>query len=131
MLFARRPSGLVAALAFLLASGPLHAADTQTYNVTVSGTASGEVEAALRASSQLVTLAGSGPIPAFALISRARSDIARVQTALDSFGFYQNSVNITVADQPLEDPELPGRLDAMAPGATVAVKIAVDRKSVV
>jgi translocation and assembly module TamA len=125
MLFARRPSGLVAALAFLLASGPLHAADTQTYNVTVSGTASGEVEAALRASSQLVSLAGGGPIPAFALISRARSDIARIQTALDSFGFYQNSVNITVADQPLEDPELPARLDAMAPGEAVAVKIAV------
>ena len=125
MLFARRPSGLVAALALLLASAPLHAADTQTYNVTVSGTTSAEVEAALRASSQLVTLAGGGPIPAFALISRARSDIARVQTALDSFGFYQNSVNITVADQPLEDPELPARLDAMAPGAAVTVKIAV------
>ena len=59
MLFPRRPSRLVAALAFLLAPGPLWAADTQNYSVTVSGTASAEVESALRASSQLVTLAGS------------------------------------------------------------------------
>ncbi|HWU56466.1 MAG TPA: BamA/TamA family outer membrane protein [Rhizomicrobium sp.] len=112
-------------MAFLLVSARLHAADTQTYSVTISGTESAEVEAALRASSQLVTLAGGGPIPAFALVSRARSDIARIQTALDSFGFYQNSVNITIADLPLEDPELPGRLDAMAPGVAVTAKIAV------
>lgn len=125
MLFARRPSRLVAALAFLLAPGPLQAADTQTYSVTVSGTSSAEVEAALRASSQLVTLAGSGPIPAFALVSRARNDLARIQTALDSFGFYQNSVSITVADLALEDPELPARLDGMAQGVAVPVKITV------
>src|SRR4051812_37785437 len=111
-------------LAFLLLAGPAAAADQQSYTVEITGAGPAEIEA-LRASSQLVSLAGGGPIPAFALIGRARSDIARVQTALDSFGFYQNSVNITVADQPLEDPELPARLDAMAPGVAVTVKIAV------
>ena len=72
--------GWVAA-ALLLVSGPLYAADPQSYGVEISGADGGEVEAALRASSQLVTLAGSGPIPPFALISRAREDVARIQTA--------------------------------------------------
>src|SRR3954471_6328026 len=114
MWFARRPLGWIAALAFLLVSGPLHAADPQSYGVEISGVDGGEVEAALRASSQLVTLAGSGPIPPFALISRAREDVARIQTALDSFGFYQNSVSISIADLSPDDPELPIRLDAIA-----------------
>jgi translocation and assembly module TamA len=73
----------------------------------------------------LVTLAGSGPIPAFALISRARDDVARIQTALDSFGYYQNSIRITVADLSPDDPELSARLNAIAPGAQAVVKIAV------
>jgi len=112
-------------LALLLVSGPLRAADPQSYGVEISGADGGEVEAVLRASSQLVTLAGSGPIPPFALISRAREDVARLQTALDSFGFYQNSVSISIADLPPDDPELPVRLDAIAPGTQAPVKIMV------
>ena len=125
MLFARRPLAWIAALAFLLLPGHAGAADQQSYGVAISGADRGEVEAALRASSQLVTLAGSGPIPAFALINRARDDVARVQTALDSFGYYQNSVSITVAELSPDDPELAARLDAIAPGTQAAVKIAV------
>ena len=112
-------------MAFLLVSGSVHAADPQTYSVAISGTNSAEVEATLRASSQLVTLAGSGPVPAFALINRARDDVARIQTALDSFGFYQNSVNISIAGLPPDDPELPARLDALAVGTQAPVKITV------
>src|SRR5258706_6440833 len=125
MLFTRRPFGRVAALAFFLLSGPVQAADPQSYVVAVSGVDAGEIEAALRASSQVATLTGGGPVPAFALISRARKDVARIQTALDSFGFYQNNVSITIADLAPDDPDLPARLDAIAPGTQAAVKIMV------
>jgi len=121
----QRPSLRIAALAFLLVTGPVAAADQQTYSVEISGAGSAEVEAALRASSQLVTLAGAGPIPAFALTNRARGDVARIQTALDGFGYYQNSVSIAIAGLSPDDPELPGRLDALAPGTPAVVKIAV------
>jgi translocation and assembly module TamA len=125
MEFPRRSFGQIAALACLLVSGSVHAADPQTYSVAISGTNSAEVEATLRASSQLVTLAASGPVPAFALINRARDDVARIQTALDSFGFYQNSVNISIDGLAPDDPELPARLDAIAAGTPAPVKIAV------
>ena len=112
-------------LAFLLLANPAAAADQQSYTVAISGAGAGEIDAALRASSQLVTLAGAGPLPAFALVNRARSDVARLQTALDSFGYYQNSVSIAIAGLKLDDPELPARLDAIAPGTKAIVTVAV------
>ncbi|HEX4637842.1 MAG TPA: BamA/TamA family outer membrane protein [Rhizomicrobium sp.] len=112
-------------MSLLLLTRPATAADQQSYAVDISGAGPAEVEAALRASSQLVTLAGGGPIPAFALINRARGDVARIQTALDSFGYYQNSVSIAIAGLSPDDPELPARLDAIATGTKAAVKIAV------
>jgi translocation and assembly module TamA len=122
---AGKSPGLAAALAFLLLAGPAHAADPQSYTVNISGAPSPEAEAALRASSQLVTLAGTAPVPPFALVTRARDDVARLQTALDSFGFYQNKVAVTIAGLATDDPELPARLDGIAAGtaATVAVKV--------
>jgi translocation and assembly module TamA len=115
----------VGLLALFLLAGPAAAADQQTYTVEIAGAAGGEIDAALRASSQLVSLAGAGPLPAFALINRARSDVARLQTALDSFGYYQNSVIIAIAGLSPDDPELPARLDGLAPGAKTPVRIAV------
>jgi translocation and assembly module TamA len=122
---AGRSPGLAAALAFLLLAGPVYAADPQSYTVDISGPPSGEADAALHASSQLVTLAGTAPVPPFALVTRARDDIPRLQTALDSFGFYQNKVAITITGLGIDDPELPARLDAIPAGtaATVAIKL--------
>jgi len=120
-----RPSRLIAGLAFLLLAGAASAADQQAYKVEITGADPGAVNAALRDSSQLVTLAGAGPIPAFALINRARSDVARIQTALDSFGYYQNSVSIAIAGLSPNDPELPDRLDDMPAGTPAPVKITV------
>jgi translocation and assembly module TamA len=122
---AGRLPGLAAVLVFVLLAGPVRAADPQSYTVDVSGAPSPDVERALRASSQLVILAGAGPVPPFALVTRVRDDIPRLQTALDSFGYYQNKVSITVAGLGPDDPELPARLDAIAPGTPAPVKIAV------
>jgi translocation and assembly module TamA len=101
-----------------------HASDPQSYTVEISGAGSANIDAALHASAQLVTLAGKVPVPPFALVQRARQDIDRLQTALDSFGYYQNSVTITVAGRGLEDPELLPALDAVPQGTPVVVKVA-------
>jgi translocation and assembly module TamA len=120
-----RFSGLAAALVFVLLAGPVRAADPQAYTVEISGAPSAEADAALRATSQLVTLQGAGGVPPFALVLRARDDVARLQTALDSFGFYQNKVAITVVGLSPEDPALPTRLDDLAQGSPAPVKVAV------
>ena len=115
---------LAAALASLLAH-PAQAADPQPYTVEISGADAADVNAALRASSQLVTLAGTNPIPPFALVTRMREDIPRLQTALDSFGYYHNSVSVTAEGMGPDDPELPAKLDDLTQSTPAKVKIAV------
>ncbi|HEY2009983.1 MAG TPA: BamA/TamA family outer membrane protein [Rhizomicrobium sp.] len=121
----RNLSALVVALAFAFGTSPARAADPQAYTVDISGTGSSQIDAALRASSQLITLRSAGPVQPFALVTRAQADIPRLQTAMDSFGYYQNSVSIMVDGLPADDPELPARLDAIPQGAPAAVKIVV------
>lgn len=115
----------VAALVLVLLAGPAPAADLQTYTVDIAGAGAPQVDAALRASSQLVTLKGAGALQPFALITRARADIPRLQTALDSFGYYQNGVTITIDGQPIDAPGLPARLDALTAGQVPAVQVTV------
>jgi len=121
----RRIAGLAAVAVLAALSGSSHAADPQTYTVDISGAPSGEADAALHASSQLVTLQKAGGVPPFALVTRARDDIARLQTALDSFGYYQNSVAVTVAGLGLDDPGLASRLEDMPVGTAAPVKVTV------
>lgn len=116
---------LVAALVFVLGAGPASAADLQTYTVNISGVDAPQIDAALRASSQLVTLQGAGALQPFALITRARADIPRLQTALDSFGYYQNGVHVTIEGMAIDTPELPARLDALPDKKAASVTIAV------
>jgi translocation and assembly module TamA len=123
MATARNLSALVVALGFVAGALPARAADPQAYTVDISGTGFPQMDAALRASSQLVSLQGAGPVQTFALITRAQADVPRLQTSMDSFGYYQNSVAITVDGLAAGDPELPARLDAAPANVPVAVKI--------
>jgi translocation and assembly module TamA len=109
----------------LVAAQSGHAADIQKYDFAIAGAGSGAVEDTLPASAQLALLNGKGAISPFALVERAREDVPRLQTALDSFGYYQNRVAITIAGRPLDDPGLPAALDALAAGSAVAVKAQV------
>jgi translocation and assembly module TamA len=115
-------------LVLLLAGiGTARAADPQPYKVTIQATGSGEMDGVLRSSSQLASLQDKVPVPPFALVQRAQSDIARFQTALDSFGYYLNSVTIKVAGRELSDPELPELLDDAPANPPVAVDVAIER----
>src|SRR5579871_3004409 len=116
---------VVVALVFAFKASSACAAELQSYTVDISGTGFAQIDAVLRASSQLVTLRGSGPIPSFALVTRAQSDISRFQTAIDSFGYYANRVSITVDGLAADDPELAVHLDAAPANSSVSVKVNV------
>jgi len=119
----RRATGLVAVLAVILMTSPVNAADTQSYAVEIAGTGIAQVDATINASSQLVTLRKAGPLPPFALATRAREDISRLQTVLDSFGYYNNQVTVTIDGLSPDDPQLPARMDAVPTNRAVTVKV--------
>jgi translocation and assembly module TamA len=92
--------------------GPSRAADPQPYTVTLKPTGDGALDAALNGSSTLISLQKSAPVAGFALTERARQDADRFETALHSFGYYKASVTTTIGGHPLDDPALPGVIDA-------------------
>jgi len=76
------------------------AADPQSYRVNFASTGIKDVDSTVKATSQLATLRTSAPVDPFGLIARARSDVERVTTVLESFGYYQSSTSIPSMDLP-------------------------------
>jgi translocation and assembly module TamA len=113
-------------LPFLIfAAVSAQAADIVAYDVALPTTGNKALDAALSGSLQLETLRKRAPAGPFALISRARQDIPRATTALESFGYYQSHITITIDGAPLDDPALPDRLAARPakPPVHIDVKI--------
>ncbi len=96
--------------ALLLAASGAQGADPQPYDVTLKPTGISALDQALRDSSQLESLREKAPVGPFALVSRARDDAGRFQTALDSFGYYASKVTVTVDGRPLDEADLPDLL---------------------
>jgi len=99
------------------------AADPQPYRATIAGTGNAALDQAIKDSSTLLTLHDRAPVGAFALVARARNDVDRITSALHSYGYYLGSVGIGIAGHPLDDPALPGLLDATPATETVAVQV--------
>src|ERR1700751_1261286 len=99
-----RTAALPLLLAHWLASGFAFAADPQPYKVTLKPTDNTALDQALHDSSQLISLREGPPVGPFALVTRARQDAGRFQSALNSFGDYKGRVTITIAGRPLDDP---------------------------
>lgn len=119
-----RATALASAVALLFAPGQAgHAADPQPYAVTIQPTGNAALDTALHDSSTLVSLRESAPVGAFALIGRAQQDGDRFATALQSFGYYEGSVTMTIAGRPLNDPALPDLLDRMAADSPAEIKV--------
>ena len=110
------------ALAF---AGVAGAADPQSYSLAIASTGDSALDATLQASSQLASLRDTAPIGPFALLGRAREDIDRLKTVLESFGYYQGRVAITVLGRPLDNPELPDALAAVPENEDAAVAITI------
>jgi len=89
------------------------AADPQPYRVELAPTGNGALDSTLKATSQLAVLRKSAPVDPFGLIARARGDIARLRTVLESFGYYQSSVSITINGLVPDDPKLGDILSAL------------------
>ncbi|HMA52562.1 MAG TPA: BamA/TamA family outer membrane protein [Magnetospirillaceae bacterium] len=109
------------------AQPPGQAADPQPYDVSFASTGDGDLDSTLEASSQLNALRDKSAISPFSLKIRARQDIDRLDTVLQSFGYYQATILIKIAGRDLDDPDL---VDAMADAPAdppVKVEIAIER----
>jgi translocation and assembly module TamA len=121
----RRPMlGMLAAVA-LCAGTPAFAADPQTYRVIFAPSGQAGIDAVLKPSSELQSLRTSAPVGPFGLIARAEGDLDRLKTVLESFGFYQGKVVITINDHPLEDGALGDLLSALPKGTDARVRVTV------
>ena len=98
------------------------AADPQPYSVDIAATGQATIDTALTNASQLVALGAKAPVGPFALISRAHQDIQRFESVLQSFGYYQGTIAVTIAGLPLDDPSLPAKLEAVPQSTSVAVE---------
>jgi translocation and assembly module TamA len=112
----------LATVAYYMAM-PAHAADPQPYKVDLTSTGNSEMNATLKATSDLVGLRGTAPVGPFGLIGRARSDLDRLKTVLESYGYYQSYVAITIDDLALDDPTLGEELTAKSAHDDARVKV--------
>jgi translocation and assembly module TamA len=116
---------LLGCIAMLLEVPCSRAADPQPYRVELASTGNRQLDTTLRQSSQLIALRSSAAVSPFGLIGRARGDVARLTTVLESFGYYQGSISIRIEDMALEQSSLPERLTALPRGTDARVAIAV------
>lgn len=80
------------------------AADPQTYRVEIRPTGNADIDATLSDVSNIVSLKKTKAVGAFALSGRIKSDYDRLQSAMDSFGYYNAKIQMQVgASQALSD----------------------------
>lgn len=99
------------------------AADPQRYGVTITSTGEHAIDASLNATSELLSLRDSAPVSPLGLVARAQSDIDRLKTVLESFGYYQGGVAITIEGMTLAAPGLGDALNALPQGTDAQVTI--------
>jgi translocation and assembly module TamA len=99
------------------------AADPQPYKVEIASVGNRDMDATLKAASDLQSLRGTAPVSPFGLIARARSDVDRLKTALESYGYYQSSISIRINDLLVSNPGLGDALLALPKGSDARVAI--------
>ncbi len=112
--------------ALLLLASPARGSDPQPYTVSIASTSLDSLDDALNGSSQLVSLRETAPVSPFALIGRAREDGERLKTVLESFGYYQGKVAITILQKSLDDPDLPDAIVALTGEEKAPVAVTID-----
>src|SRR5229473_2172695 len=113
--------------AFLIAvaalGSPAHAADPQPYRVEIASVGNGDMDATLKFTSDLLSLRRTAPVSPFGLIARARSDVDRLTTALEGFGYYQCRVAVKINDMMVSNPGLGEALSTLPKGQDARVAI--------
>ena len=121
------PRGAFALLVCLLVGGrPAGAADPQPYTVTLQPTGNAALDAVLRDSSNLISLQNTAPAGGFALVERARQDVGRFTTALQSYGYYKGTVGLRIGDHPLDDATLADVVAAAPASPPMPIKVSFD-----
>ena len=110
----------------LLHVSAAQAADPQTYRLELASTGNGALDSMLKSTSQLGVLRASAPVDPFGLIARARSDVDRLRTVLESFGYYESRVSITINGLALDEPSLGDALSALPKGNDALCKVTFD-----
>ncbi len=99
------------------------AANPQPYKIDWVSSGEDAVDDLLKPSSQLQTLRTTAPVDPFGLVARARADVNRLKTVLESFGYYEGSITITINGLGLDSPMLADALTALPKGTFARVKI--------
>ena len=99
------------------------AADPQTYQVDLASTGDGAMDDTLRATSELLSLRGTAPVSPYGLIARARGEVDRLKTVLESYGYYQSVVTIKIDGEALNGTDLAEQLAALPKGSDARVAI--------
>jgi translocation and assembly module TamA len=99
------------------------AADPQTYKVRLEGAVGKEIESTLSASSDLVSLRTSAAVSPMGLILRARGDTVRLKTVLESYGYYQSAITVTIDGDALTSADVADKLTALPKGKNATVVV--------
>ncbi|MCB1506345.1 MAG: outer membrane protein assembly factor [Hyphomicrobiaceae bacterium] len=95
------------------------------YGVSLNVEASGsdDIKQLIASTSRLMVEQARGASDAYALVARARSDVAQIEAALYSAGHYAGVIDIRVAGQPIEglDPASLGGGDSARPEVAINV----------
>src|SRR5512146_257037 len=121
---ARRACGLVILLACgVLAARTAHAANPQSYAVDWVSSGDKGIDSTLKQTSQLETLRKTAPTDPFGLIARARGDVPRLQAVLQSFGYYDGAITVTINGKGLDSAPLADTLSALPKDTDAHVRI--------
>ncbi|WP_408870608.1 autotransporter assembly complex protein TamA [Asaia sp. HN010] len=107
----------------------------EAYQVDILPSSDPDLDPMVQASSTLVSLQKTRAVDPYALAGRIRGDYDRVQTALESRGFYSGKVIITVRlpdgrEIDGRDPALPDRLAATNDAASTGKKLRFTIKTI-
>ena len=101
-----------------------YAANSQSYKIDWASSGDKAIDSTMKLTSQLETLQETAPVDPFGLIARARGDVTRLQTVLQSFGYYDGAVTITINGMGLDSGGLADTLSTLPKGSDAHVKIA-------
>lgn len=115
-------------LVILLACGVIgvqcaHAADPQPYKIDWTPSGEKPIDSTMKLTSQLETLRTTAPVDPFGLIARARGDVGRLQTVLQSFGYYDGAVVIRIDGMGLDSEDLGNKLAALPKKSDAHIEI--------
>ncbi|HTI01714.1 MAG TPA: autotransporter assembly complex family protein [Acidisoma sp.] len=122
------PAAWASAAVFAISlATPSRAADPQPYDVTFAKTGDASIDKLAKETSNLVTLRTKAPAGPFALVLRARSDEDRLRTVLNSAGYYDGQVTITIDGKSLDDPNLPQTIANYASATPIPIEVTMTR----